>query len=154
MGKAMDSSLVAPMVRSHSVSILLVHVVWSTGDRAPLLEAAIDGPLARALGRTAQELTCQVLAVGNAVDHVHVVVKHPPAIAVSELVRHLKGASSHQIAAAGWVEPGIRWQVGYWAESVGTSQLAPLLRYVAMQRAHHTQLSAREPWETAHGLAE
>jgi hypothetical protein len=60
----MATVLVAPPVRTHSVTLLVLHVVWSTSRRSPMLEPAIDGPLAALLRRKASELQCCVLGVG------------------------------------------------------------------------------------------
>jgi REP element-mobilizing transposase RayT len=70
----MATVLVAPPVRNHSVTLLVLHVVWSTSRRSPMLEPAIDGPLAALLRRKASELQCCLLGVGVASDHVHIVV--------------------------------------------------------------------------------
>ena len=139
--------LVAPLVRNHSVTLLVLHVVWSTSRRSPVLEPAIDGPLAALLGRKASALQGCVLGVGVASDHVHIVVQQHPAITVAELVGRLKGASSREANVGGWYPSTIRWQVGYWAQSVSASKLEPLVRYLAGQRAHHAQAVAPEPWE-------
>jgi len=147
MGERMDRPFLVAQARNHSLSALLVHAVWATADRTPALLATTDALLEAVLRRKANELRCALLAAGNAADHVHVLVQHPPALSVAELLRCLKGASSHEAHRAGWMPIGVRWQVGYWAESVGSSQLSPLQRYVQGQREHHEQGDSWEPWE-------
>jgi putative transposase len=137
----------AAMVRNHSVSTLVVHAVWATEGRANLLASSADDWLAQELRRKSIELGAALLAVGNAADHVHVVVQHSPRIAVAELVGRLKGASSRAAHVSGVLSRGVGWQVGYWAESVGAADLQPLLGYVSHQRAHHATHGSPEPWE-------
>ena len=136
-----------PLVRSHSVSTLVVHVVWATAGRACVLTPELDDVLGGWLVDKAQECGSRVLVAGNASDHVHLLVQHPPAMPVAELVRLLKGSSSDRAGVVYGHSSGVRWQAGYWAESVSPDQLTRLARYVRRQREHHANSMAAEPWE-------
>lgn len=148
-------ALAWPLVRSHSVSTLFVHLVWSTAGRVAILTPEIDQALAEVLTSKAAELGCVMRAAGNAADHVHVLAQYSPAVAVAELVRRLKGASSRHANAARWMATPLRWQTGYWAESVGAAQLSALSGYILGQRARHADANAcNEPWQAADQLAQ
>jgi len=140
---------VLPMVGNHSVSTLVVHAVWATAGRANVLAPSVDRWLAQELGRQSSELGVVLLAVGNAADHVHVVVQHSPRTAVAQLVGRLKGASSHAAHVSGVMGHEQGWQVGYWAESLAAANLEPLLHYVTHQREHHATEGAQEAWQYA-----
>jgi len=134
---------------AHSATTLLVHVVWSTHRRAPWLDISFDPRLAELLARLAKRVGTETLAIGNAADHVHVVARHPPSVAVSDVVQKLKGASAHAMRAAVPHATGHLWQAGYWAESVGPFELPAVVAYVRDQRAHHDgHREASEPWES------
>jgi REP element-mobilizing transposase RayT len=135
------------IVRNHSVSTLVVHVVWATAGRVSVLPLSADDWLARELSRKCTALGAVMLAVGNAADHVHIVVQHSPQMALAALVGGLKGASSRAAHVSGVMGYDCGWQVGYWAESVGSAHIEPLLEYVACQRAHHAIDTALEPWQ-------
>jgi len=143
-----DTRVVEPFPnrpRPHSVTCLFVHLVWSTRDRQPWIEPRLDGWLAALLERKARVIECAVLAAGNAPDHVHVLLRHPPRVSVAQIAHRLKGASSRAVTLQ---EGRARdWQVGYWAESVGRRELELLTRYVAQQRVHHADRTALESWE-------
>jgi putative transposase len=144
--------LLAPLVpwHAHASSRLFVHLVWSTRHRAPWLEPCHDASLAALLERKARSLHCVLLAVGNAADHVHVLVQHPPRLSVSQIAHRLKGASSWALHRAGVASTETHvWQVGYWAESVGYRDLDPLVPYVREQRVRHRDDVTSEPWETS-----
>jgi len=147
----MDAFAPALTWHAHAVTVLLVHLVWSTRRRAPWLEPRWDGWLADMLERKARRIHCAVLAVGNAADHVHVLVRHPPSVPVSQVTQRLKGASSRALHREMPSSDGLVWQVGYWAESVAPRDIDPLLAYVRNQRAHHREHAAPEPWETPLG---
>jgi putative transposase len=138
----------APVRRApqrRSTTLLLVHLVWSTHGRKPMLAQVLDAWLHDALRRKATEEGAQILAVGNASDHVHVVAHYPSTLALSALAQTLEGASSYL-----WNEdigrPHLRW---YWAESIGPAEAPPLLRYVTRQRQHHAATNQPEAWQTA-----
>ena len=138
----------AKLHQPHSHSVLLLHVVWATCRRAAVLPPACDPWLAQLLGRKAVELGCALLGSGNASDHVHAVLRFPATLCVADLVRRLKGASSYAWNSEGpGVTSPLRWQTGYWAESVSPSQVLSLLRYVERQRRHHGETTTIEPWE-------
>src|SRR5260370_11839666 len=133
------------MVRNHAVSTMVVQVVWATAGRASVLLPSADEWIAQALRRKAMELGAVMLAVGDAADHVHVVLQHAPAMAVATLVGRLKGASSRAAHVSGVMGGDEGWQVGYWAESVGPPHIEPLLDYVTPQPVHPATASALQP---------
>lgn len=132
----------------HSHSVLIAHVVWSTRARQSLLPSSADSWFDRFFRGKAEELGAHLLASGYAEDHVHLVLRYPATRSLVEIVHRLKGASSRE-----WnLEPAassarLAWQVGYWAESVTPSALAPLVHYVNRQRQHHADGSTSPAWE-------
>jgi REP element-mobilizing transposase RayT len=78
-------------------------------------------------------------------DHVHLLVRVHPSIAVARLVGEAKGFSSylvtHQLA------PGqfFRWQEGYYAMAVPGADLAAVAHYVNTQPEHHGKIQELEP---------
>jgi putative transposase len=137
------------LIQRHSQNLLLVHIVWATHRRDPLLAAAADGWLARVLDHKAAEIGSKLVAIGNASDHVHALVRYPSTRDVATIVQRLKGASSYTWNIERAQQGRLTWQSGYWAESVSPSQLAVVARYVARQREHHHDDPDPEDWETA-----
>lgn len=134
------------LVQRHSQNLLLVHVVWATAGRLPLLGLSADAWLAEALGRKAYEVGCALVACGNAADHVHVLIRYPSTVRLAEVVQRLKGGSGYDWNAMGR-SPRLSWQPGYCAESFGHADLLPVVRYVEQQRAHHDNADPHEPWQ-------
>jgi putative transposase len=127
---------ISDMLRAHSDVLLLVHVVFATRDRRPLLRPHIDDWLHDQLRRAAPDAV-DLLGLGNAADHVHVIASVHPSLSVAELVGRLKGATAHP-----WnqVHPStlrFAWQRGYWARSIDVSVLPRLSEYVRDQRRRH-----------------
>jgi putative transposase len=137
------------LLGSHSSTVLVVHLVWATRHRAPLLEPSMDAWLAALLERKARRVDARLLAAGNAADHVHVLLRYSPRTPVAQIAHQLKGASSRALGRFAPNPSPTFWQVGYWAESVTPSDLEPLVGYVRQQRAHHRAHAGLEPWELA-----
>ena len=129
-----------------SPAFVLVHVVWATARRRPVLAQHIDDRLAGLLGRKARDLGCLLLAAGCATDHVHALLRLAPVVAFADLVGCLKGASSHDINEARVLDSHLRWQAGYWAESFGPADLDPLVAYLRRQRDGHDDSHPAENW--------
>jgi REP element-mobilizing transposase RayT len=88
-------SSVPRLIQRHSHNLLLVHVVWATKRRAPLLSPNADSWVAQTLRRKAHEAGCRLIACGNAEDHVHVLLRYPSTVRVADAVHRLKGGSSY-----------------------------------------------------------
>ncbi|MBI3781984.1 MAG: IS200/IS605 family transposase [Deltaproteobacteria bacterium] len=125
---------------------LLYHLVWTTFDRQPSLRGQCEELLHQILRGKASELGVVVYALGNAEDHVHLVVSIPPKLAVSECVRHLKGASSHALNHAGSLAV-FRWQEGYGVLSLTDQVLRTAIDYVLGQKQHHRSNTTRATYE-------
>jgi len=65
------------------------------------------------------------------------VVSIPPKLAVAEVVKRLKGASSHYLNHEAAIDVAFAWQRGYGALSFGERQRPIAKAYVAKQKQHH-----------------
>jgi putative transposase len=129
--------------RAHSIVRLTVHLVWATHNREPWLDTNVDPWLSELLRDLSAPLDCDALAVGNASDHVHVLVAFAPTVTIASLAHRLKGASSRPLSR--YLGHRFGWQAGYFAETVGS--VDHVAEYVRGQREHHRQAVRPEPWE-------
>lgn len=120
---------------------LYFHLVWATREREPLITPQVERKLFPFLVAKASELNVFVYALNGWTDHVHVVGAIPPASSVAEVVKLLKGASSHML---NHLPEGdhFAWQRGYGALTVGPKQLSFAIEYVRAQKTHHCANSA------------
>jgi REP element-mobilizing transposase RayT len=130
----------------HSDVLLLVHVVFATLGRRRLLRPEADDWLHAELREQARRLGADALGVGNADDHVHVVLSIGATTALAPLVQRLKGASCRAWNLRNASSP-LRWQSGYWVRSVGTDALPRLLPYLRDQRARHRSGHVEDTFE-------
>ena len=101
---------------------LIYHIVFSTRERIPLIVPEIRDRLYEYLGGVIRGEKGSLMEIGGMPDHVHILARFGAAIAVSEMLKRIKGSSSHWLSQ----ETGtwFAWQSGYGAFSVSESQVA------------------------------
>lgn len=119
---------------SHAYTNLLLHIVFSTKDRAKDLTGDVQRDLFPYLIGLAREKGGEVDSIGGGLEHAHLLVSVPAKLSVSDLVAFLKANSS------GWLKKRIRgfaWQPGYAAFTVSQSKRTEVRQYVRTQEQHH-----------------
>jgi len=119
---------------------LYYHVVWSTKYRAHTLTPGVEAQLFRYMREKVEELGGVVLAVNGWVDHVHLVVRIPASISVSEFVGQVKGYATATLNRQNPHNEPVYWQTEYGAFTVDHRNLARIIRYVERQKAHHRKM--------------
>src|SRR5437868_4188665 len=77
-----------------SYTNLLYHIVFATKGRSPFITNELCADLHAYLGGTARGLGGIALEVGGVADHVHILAKIKPTVAVAEFIKQLKADSS------------------------------------------------------------
>ena len=124
---------------SHTYISELVHIVFSTKERAHTIRPEIQDRLWSFLGGIARKNGFKALAVGGTSNHVHTLISLAATMPVAKAVQLLKGGSSKWVNQI--VKPRFEWQEGYGAFSVGISQEKATINYVNSQEEHHRTLS-------------
>ncbi len=120
-----------------SLSYVLVHLVFSTKDRRPLIHDSIRMEMHAYLASVLSSSENMCVRVGGVSDHVHVALFLARTESVSRVVERLKVASSKWIKTKGPEFAKFSWQRGYAAFSVGLGDRAALVRYIDGQAVHH-----------------
>jgi|SRR5688572_13953342 putative transposase len=139
----------------HSFSSCLMHCVFATKERRPLIEPALQSRLWPYLGGIARENGMKALEVGGVSDHIHILLSLPATLAISKAVQLLKGNSSKWIHETFPEHRHFAWQEGYGAFSIGVSGVDDTVAYIRGQEEHHQKRSFREEVEVflkKHGL--
>ena len=120
-----------------SIDHVLVHLVFSTKDRRPLLRGGIRPALHAYLAGAVRAAGCVSLRVGGVEDHVHLAIRLSRTIPIASLVEDIKTTSSRWLKVH---SPGLAdfaWQRGYGVFSVGTRDIDVLVAYIDGQAEHH-----------------
>jgi REP-associated tyrosine transposase len=126
---------------AHSYTNLLYHIVYAAKERRPLIDLEFQPRLYEYLGGTMRGLKARSLEIGGIEDHVHILAKVPPTIAISDFLEKLKANSSKWAKS---VRRGFGWQDGYSAFTVSESQVERVRNYIRNQREHHKKVSFRD----------
>ena len=117
------------------------HFVWATRKRQPFITNEIEEPLHDYLRAKCKSLRVTVHAVNGMPDHVHLACTAPPAIAVSEFLQKIKGASAHFInqkaAQEHRLQACLYWQPGFGGLTYTQHELPGLIAYIDNQKQHH-----------------
>ena len=120
------------------------HFVWAVQDRRPLLVGDIRREAYRLIGSEAVGLTCDILALGGTDDHVHLAVRLGVTASAAEIMKRVKGVSSHCLRE-GNTALDFRWQKGYGFFTYSNRDRPAIQRYIAMQEQRH---GANRLWPT------
>jgi putative transposase len=131
---------------AQSLSYILVHLIFSTKDRAPVLDSSVRTPLHAYLAAVARDMDCECYRAGGIADHVHLAIRLSRTVTAAELTGKLKTVSSKWIKAKFPRLDDFSWQSGYGAFSLGPSQLSALLHYIDTQEEHHKRKTFQEEY--------
>jgi putative transposase len=126
---------------------ILLHVVWTTYRRLPLIVPEIEQPVYACLMDSARRTRCEVVAIGGMPDHVHVALRLAAETSPSALVRRMKGISSTLVRQRLLPGETFAWQDGYAAFSFSRSHLPKVAAYIRNQKRHHASRELWQDWE-------
>ncbi|MCO4314684.1 IS200/IS605 family transposase [Pectobacterium versatile] len=128
------------------------HIVWTPKCSFQILKGNVGKGVYRQIWILSEQLKIQIVELNVQIDHVYLLVKTPPKLAVSEVMDHLKGRTSTTLFSK---YPYLRkhkllgnhfWSKGYCVDSVGVNS-EMIRKYVKYQEKHEVeeqQLSLHE----------
>jgi putative transposase len=122
---------------AHTYVNCLMHVVFSTKERRNYICTELQEKLYSYIGGIAREYKSTLLAAGGIDNHIHLLLSIPSTISVSELIKNIKGSSSHWVHQSFPQYHSFSWQEGYSAFSVSISQVQNTIKYINSQQEHH-----------------
>ncbi|MEM9128290.1 MAG: IS200/IS605 family transposase [Pseudomonadota bacterium] len=130
----------------HCVFYHRYHIVWSTKYRYKVLSGQVRLRVRDILRQVCRESEVDILRGVFSSDHVHMFVSVPPKIAISDLVRRMKGRSSHEVQRE---FPALRrrywgrrfWGRGYFSTTNGAITEDIVLQYLEHHIADPTGIS-------------
>ena len=126
--------------KRHSVSKLVVHLVFTTKYRRKLFDAIMIGQLREAFESACVKLECELVEMNGEADHVHFLISYPPRLAVSVMVNNLKSVSSRMLRLQNshlerQSKNAALWSRSYFACTAGGATLDTLKTYIESQTA-------------------
>ena len=125
-----------------SLSCVIVHLIFSTKDRFPFLDAAMAPRIYAYMATILRDMNSQAFRVGGTADHVHIACTLPRTICQGDLMKKVKITSSQWAKEQG--KSKFSWQQGYGIFSVSKSHLDSVLQYIDDQEEHHRKKTFQE----------
>lgn len=125
---------------------IYIHCVFAVKYRAALIMPDWEERLHQYITGIVQNNGHKMLAINNAIDHLHLFVGLNPNQSISEMMRLVKGDSSEFINAQGFTKNKFRWQEGYGAFSNSHSQIDAVVKYIINQKEHHRKKTFKEEY--------
>lgn len=118
--------------------VCFYHVIWATKYRQPIITPQIETVIFEKILDKSKRFKCQLHAINTAYDHIHVAITIPPAVAVAEWVREVKGLSAHEVNREfPNLDSIFKWQKGYSVLTFGKKRLSFVVNYIKKQKEHH-----------------
>jgi len=122
----------------------LIHLIFSTKERRPLLDDAVRESLHAYIAGVLKEQESPCLAINSVADHVHVLFCLNKNAALAQVIMQAKKGASRWIKTQGPRYTDFSWQNGYGAFSVSQSSVADVRQYIANQAEHHRKVTFQE----------
>jgi REP-associated tyrosine transposase len=129
-----------------SLSRVILHIIFSTKDREPWLDANVRTRTHAYLATICRDQGAELANVGGVADHVHLLTSLPRTLSQAQLIEQIKKSCSKWIKTVDARYRGFTWQRGYGAFSVSPSQLESVRRYIDRQPEHHRTRTFQEEY--------
>ena len=120
-----------------SLAKILVHLIFSTKSREPVLHDDVRPELHKYLAKILKEFDSPAILINSVEDHVGILFSHSKNHALIKIVEELKKNSSKWIKTKSTQYARFHWQNGYGAFSVSQSNAKTVEDYIANQAEHH-----------------
>ncbi len=124
-----------------SFAKIIIHIVFSTKKREPLIHSARLLPLHLYIAGVCRNHKTEIYRVGGTENHIHIACRLSRVITVAKLVEEIKKSSSKWMKIGEDATPYFQWQEGYGVFSISPSHLPALVHYIENQKIHHQNIS-------------
>ncbi len=132
---------------SHSYNKIWIHAVWSTKERLPLIKTEVENQIFSYISNQLKEIGCPVGIINGMPDHIHCLFLLNPQKSITEIIKQIKGSSSHFINQESLIDEKFSWQTGYAAFSVSESAVDRVHKYISNQKKHHQKRTFQREYE-------
>lgn len=120
---------------SHTTTNIMVHLVWITKYRYPVLRGDIKKRCHQLIIQICDAMDIRIIGGVVSTDHIHLHIEYPPKLSISDIVKRLKGRTSNKIQME---YPRLEkrywgkhlWAIGYGAWSTGNITKEILAEYL------------------------
>jgi putative transposase len=129
---------------SQSLAKILVHLIYSTKHRDPILTPEVRPKLWEYQAGIFQDLESHAIEIGGTADHVHALFEMSKKRDLCDVIEKVKKGSSRWIKTQGAEFRDFHWQGGYGAFSVSPIHAARVRAYIMDQENHHRVMTFQD----------
>ncbi len=131
----------------HSFNKIWIHAIWATKERIPLIHQSIEQRVYQFISEQLREQGCPVRIINGMPDHIHCLFLLSPQKTIAEVIKQMKGSSSHYINQDNLITDKFAWQTGYAAYSVSESMVEKVFEYIKNQKSHHQKKTCHQEYK-------
>lgn len=125
---------------------LYIQYVFAVQNRISLIQSEWKEALFQYMIGIIENQNHHLFAINGTSNHLHLLIRMSPKQSPSDLMYHLKRASSLWINHEHLVPGKFSWQEGFGAFSYGKSQIPHLIQYIQTQEQHHKKQTFQEEY--------
>lgn len=130
-----------------SLARIVLHIVFSTKNRAPFLkDPELRVRLYAYMAGVLQNMGCEPILINGVDDHVHLLCNFSRTVTLASLVEEVKKNPSKWMKNQGDSYRDFHWQGGYGAFSVSESNVERVCGYIAGQEEHHRKVTFQDEY--------
>lgn len=131
----------------HSYNKIWIHAIWATKERIPIIHSNIEYKIHQFISEQLRAQGCLVRIINGMPDHIHCLFLLSPQKSIAEVIKQIKGSSSHYVNQNDLTSKKFAWQTGYAAYSVSESVVEKVFQYIKTQKEHHKKKSFLQEYE-------
>ena len=97
----------------HSFIKIWIHAIWATKERQPMIHKSVENTIYQFISEELRALGCPVRIINGMPDHIHCLFLLSREKSIAEVIKQIKGSSSHFINQANLISEKFSWQPGY-----------------------------------------
>jgi putative transposase len=120
----------------HRVHLIVYHLVWTPKRRKKVLVGKIATRCREIIEAKCEEKSWQIIELAIQPDHLHLFIRIWPSDAASEVLRQIKGITSHPLRAEfpELLKLPSLWTRSYFASSAGNVSSEVIKKYIEAQK--------------------
>jgi len=124
-----------------------IHLIWGTKNRSPLLGSGeVQSKINHYFQKYFEKLKIKVLALYTNPEHVHFLIELPVDRTIQDIVKLLKGSSSHWINHNDIIRHKFSWGIGYAVFTVSGKNVEKVKKYIQRQKEHHQKVTFNDEY--------
>lgn len=131
----------------NSATKIWIHALLGIKDGLPLINKTLENKPYTHIKYELDAMHNPIRAINGTENHVHILFLLNQSSTLKDVIKNVKGESSHWINHNNLSEAKFSWQIGYTAYSVSESNLKKVEVYLANQKLIHKELSFKDEYK-------